>query len=226
MNKGRGVSRQKRVEGRTDSADERSEPALRTVPIQARALQSVDVILNTAAQLLDEVGLERFNTNLLAERANVRVRTVYRYFPNKYAVLLALAQQMTQEWDDWMDREFAMLADPKQDWETEQRRITPSLLKKIAERPGELTLLKSMGTIPGLIELDNRFFERWSLKMSAAFKQRGVALPTGQLRNICRVSLMSTTAGVDQYFRLEKAERPQFLSELINMQIAYLRLYL
>jgi hypothetical protein len=37
---------------------------------------------------------------------------------------------------------------------------------------------------------------------------------------------MSTTAGVDQYFRLEKAERTHFLNELINMQIAYLRLYL
>ncbi len=216
----------KRANRRSMSSEGRSEPALRTVPIQARALQSVEVILNAAAQLLDEVGLERFNTNLLAEQANVRVRTVYRYFPNKYAVLLALAQRMTQEWDDWMDREFVKLADPKQDWETEQRRITPSLLKKIAERPGELTLFKSMGMIPGLLELDRLFFERWTLKMSVAFKQRGVMLPSAQIRNVCRVSLISTTAGVDQYFRLEKAERPHFLSELINMQIAYLRIYL
>ena len=47
-------------------------------------------ILETAAELVDEVGVVGFTTNLLAERAGIRVRTIYRYFPSKLGVLNAL----------------------------------------------------------------------------------------------------------------------------------------
>jgi AcrR family transcriptional regulator len=186
----------------------------------------VEHILNTAGRVLDEVGLEGFNTNLLAERAKVRVRTIYRYFPDKYAVILALTRRMAEEWDERMDGHFRKLSDPTHDWEPEQRLIIPLLLKQIAERPGGRTIIKFIGVIPQLKELDQLLLERLSKKMSSALKQRGVKLPSARLDSICRVSLLSVTAGVDTYFRVENARRAQFLREWINMQIAYLRMYL
>ena len=60
---------------------------LRNVPTQARSRETFEKILATAVELLDELGWDGFNTNLLAERAGVRVSAVYRYFPNKEAVL-------------------------------------------------------------------------------------------------------------------------------------------
>ncbi|MBS0417754.1 MAG: TetR/AcrR family transcriptional regulator [Proteobacteria bacterium] len=198
---------------------------LRAVPMQARAKQSVEDILHTAARLLDEVGLDGFNTNLLAERAGVRIRTVYRYFPDKYAVLMALAAGMMKQWDEWMDREFQKLADPNQDWETEQRRIIPLLLKNIRQ-PGGVSVLKAIAAIPQVMESDMLLLDRMSEKMSAALKQRGIKLPPARLHSVCKVSLLSVNSGVEVYFRLEETQRAQFLSELINMQIAYLRLYL
>ena len=39
---------------------------------------------------MDEVGLERVTTELIATRAGVNVATVYKYFPNKHAVLAEL----------------------------------------------------------------------------------------------------------------------------------------
>ena len=83
---------------------------LRVSPRQARARETVARILDTAAVLLDEVGVDDFNTNLLAERAGVRVRTVYRYFPNKSAVILALAERVVSEWDAWALDELARFA--------------------------------------------------------------------------------------------------------------------
>ena len=48
---------------------ERAIPSeLRVPPRQKRARQTVRHILDTAAVLLDEVGVDDFNTNLLAER--------------------------------------------------------------------------------------------------------------------------------------------------------------
>ena len=61
-------------------------------PRQARAKASVAVILEAAAQLLEAHGEAGFNTNVVAERAGVSIGTLYRYFPDKRAILAALAE--------------------------------------------------------------------------------------------------------------------------------------
>src|SRR5262249_61882136 len=65
----------------------------RRIPRQARATETVDVILEAAAQILQAGGLAAFTTNAVAERAGVSIGTLYQYFADKDAVLLALAKQ-------------------------------------------------------------------------------------------------------------------------------------
>lgn len=74
-------------------------------PLQERAKRTYEAILAAAAELLVEVGVERISTNLIAESAGITVPALYRYFPNKYAVLHALGallmdrqNQVFQEW--------------------------------------------------------------------------------------------------------------------------------
>ena len=74
----------------------------KNVPRQARAIKTYEAILEAAAALLIEVGVERISTNLIAERAGVTVPALYRYFPNKYSVLNELGSRM-------MDRQNAVL---------------------------------------------------------------------------------------------------------------------
>lgn len=59
-------------------------------PRQERAKRTYEAILSAAAELLVEAGVERISTNIIAERAGITVPALYRYFPNKYAVLNAL----------------------------------------------------------------------------------------------------------------------------------------
>ena len=70
-------------------------------PQQDRAKRTYEAILAAAAELLVEVGVERISTNLIAERAGITVPALYRYFPNKYAVLNALGARL-------MDRQNAV----------------------------------------------------------------------------------------------------------------------
>jgi AcrR family transcriptional regulator len=65
----------------------------RRTPRQARAQATVDSILEAAAQVLQAGGAARFNTNAVAERAGVSIGTLYQYFPDKGAVLLAVARR-------------------------------------------------------------------------------------------------------------------------------------
>ncbi|MCU1543653.1 MAG: TetR/AcrR family transcriptional regulator [Microbacteriaceae bacterium] len=46
--------------------------------------------MNAAAAVVDEIGYERLTTAMVAERAGASIGTVYRYFPDRIAVLQAL----------------------------------------------------------------------------------------------------------------------------------------
>lgn len=69
---------------------------IRKIPRQRRARESVDFVLEAAAQVLETTGEAGFNTNSVAERAGVSIGTLYRYFPDKQSILRALALQETE----------------------------------------------------------------------------------------------------------------------------------
>jgi AcrR family transcriptional regulator len=63
---------------------------VRKAPGQARSKETVNVILEASARILESEGLRGFNTNAVAAKAGVSVGSLYQYFPNKDAILLAL----------------------------------------------------------------------------------------------------------------------------------------
>jgi len=62
----------------------------RKEPGQARSQETVGVILEASARILESDGMRGFNTNAIAARAGVSIGSLYQYFPNKDAILLAL----------------------------------------------------------------------------------------------------------------------------------------
>ncbi|MFD1796980.1 TetR/AcrR family transcriptional regulator [Paracoccus aurantiacus] len=69
----------------------------RKIPTQARAKASVDAILEATAQILQQDGVGALTTNAIAEKAGVSIGTLYQYFPDKNAILIALARQELAE---------------------------------------------------------------------------------------------------------------------------------
>lgn len=65
----------------------------RKVPTQSRAALTVEAILEGAAQVLEECGLERYTTNAIAARAGVSIGSLYQYFPTRDAVTVALIER-------------------------------------------------------------------------------------------------------------------------------------
>lgn len=60
---------------------------MRKTPRQKRSESTVDDISEAAIQLLDTAGAAKFTTNHVAERAGVSIGSLYRYFPDKGAIL-------------------------------------------------------------------------------------------------------------------------------------------
>ena len=97
-------------------ADHGRKRPVRTEPTQRRSTQRLDALLDAAADIVDEQGFERLTTQMVAERAGSSIGTVYRYFPDRVAVLHALRERCVRrfrervadtmeraELDDWWD---------------------------------------------------------------------------------------------------------------------------
>jgi len=65
----------------------------RRKPTQARARATMDMIFEATARIIERDGIAALNTNRIAERAGVSIGTLYEYFPNKDAILIAMARQ-------------------------------------------------------------------------------------------------------------------------------------
>ena len=72
----------------------------KTKPQQRRAHSTYDAILEAAGELLAEVGVERLSTNLVCKRAGLTPPALYRYFPNKYALLKELGARLMTVQDE------------------------------------------------------------------------------------------------------------------------------
>lgn len=76
-------------------------------PTQARGQDTYEVVLATAGEMLVDMGFEQLTTNAICQRAGLTPPALYRYFPNKYAILKALGDRLMARQDDlvmaWID---------------------------------------------------------------------------------------------------------------------------
>ena len=69
----------------------------RRKPTQARARATMDMIFEATARIIERNGIAALNTNRIAERAGISIGSLYEYFPNKDAILIAMARQRLAE---------------------------------------------------------------------------------------------------------------------------------
>jgi AcrR family transcriptional regulator len=151
MNRGVRVRSSTRVPRRTKGA----ELDLRRTPMQARGQATFERILDATAELLDKVGTEALTTNLISRTADVNVATLYQYFPNKQAVLLALFKRQNETRVEIGKQMISGLAHSP-DW----RRMIGNGVQAVAEarrRAGGATALRlAMRSSPDLLEHDRQ----------------------------------------------------------------------
>jgi AcrR family transcriptional regulator len=69
----------------------------RKLPKQERSEATVESILDAAAQVFERHGYAAGTTSRIAERAGVSIGSLYQYFPNKDAILVALVHRHLAE---------------------------------------------------------------------------------------------------------------------------------
>ena len=132
----------------------------RKKPTQARSRLTVASILEAATQVLDAEGEPSLTTKLVAERAGVSIGTLYQYFPNRDAILLALAEEERQRIARSM-RKLAEKIDPSGPIDP-AREFIRGLIRFYTRRTGakrQYTLLEAAKSGQGKPTLQDEFVE-------------------------------------------------------------------
>src|SRR3954454_11994851 len=84
--------------------------SLRTMPVQARGRDKLVRMLEVADRLIAVEGADAITTTRIAADAGISVGSVYRYLPNRGAIIEALAQFYLGRLEERMDELVANLA--------------------------------------------------------------------------------------------------------------------
>lgn len=111
---------------------------IRNEPVQARSAARLTALLDAAAHVVHEIGYERLTTAMVADRAGASIGTVYRYFPDRIAVLQSLAARHGER---TMDTALAEISDPAHpDWFIALGNVFDSLKNAFRDEPGFASL--------------------------------------------------------------------------------------
>lgn len=105
-------------------------------PTQRRSRQTVEAILAAAAQVFEERGYAGGTTNRIAERAGVSIGSLYQYFPDKDAVLVALMERHVREGTGLLTRRMAGFSAPDVPLRASLRNLIASTIEIHSRAPG------------------------------------------------------------------------------------------
>ena len=197
---------------------------MRKKPRQQRAGATVAAIVEAAAQVLQKEGEEGLTTAKIADRAGVSIGSIYQYFPNKEAILLALIRREREAIGAEVARTIAEV-EPRTGEEV-VRAVIATLLIAFRPRRKRRQLVALMAALS--VDRDNSGLElrdRVGGLIVAASRQYP-DLASRPLSEIAAYVLVRAVLGAIRSAVVENArilDDPEFEEELCRLAIAFLR---
>jgi len=160
----------------------------RSSPKQERSKRRAKQIMEATAQLLEQVGFDETTTILIAKELGISVGSLYHYFPNKQAILRAIAEGWLQEWDTTLDI-ISELPIETMDPMAICRQLTEILLVVYKQQKGILPLVEAMYAVPELRDLDSQHDKQVVRCMSEVFKRMGIIQSKNEMSRIAVIYL-------------------------------------
>jgi AcrR family transcriptional regulator len=202
----------------------RTDLAKRAAPRQARSRATIEHVLEVSAELLEEVGLDSFNTNLLATRAGVGTRAIYRYFPNKFAIIVALAERFRDLEREWVGDLKELAGSP--DWREAVRQAISGYFSAASRRRGYAALRVASQAVPQLKALDDELSLELARDLAKGLRALGVAVPARHLAALSRTIIEAANRILDVALQCDEAEAKLLVRELQRMIVSLLSQYI
>ena len=152
-------------------------------PKQKRSRVRVQLILEATLGVLEDDGIKALSTNSIAARAGIPVSSIYQYFPDKEAVLIAV-------YEDYFEAIYAAY----DEFDTDENRKLPwqefctALTKNVAAAETrhhiDSELETALGLYPKLMEIDRRHEDRIAERIVDSFTHLGSSWPRPKLKRL------------------------------------------
>jgi AcrR family transcriptional regulator len=142
----------------------------RKTPAQSRSQETVAVIVEAAARVLEEIGFEGFNTNAVAERAGVSIGSLYQYFRNKDALIASLIERQAEPFVQVLE------SLPEESFQAALRRVIDVSVRQQLQRPELARLLDFAEKQAAFQVLAERTVERIQAVLTELIARSGAPL--------------------------------------------------
>lgn len=183
-------SSKKMIPSSTD-VEQTKDVAPRNAPVQGRSKLRSKQIIDATGELLERVGLDDLNTILIAKEVGISIGSLYHYFPNKHAILYAMAMRWLDEIEAVLN-EFETWPIENMDFNELISKLLNTNLKVYRKQKAILTLVQAMFSVPELRNLDIQHDELVIKKMAEVFKRMGIGHHLKERERLARVYLEAT----------------------------------
>ncbi len=199
-----------------------SSTPLRRQPKQERSKARVELILEAAALVFDQVGYEAATTHLIAEKADTAIGTLYQFFPDKAALFNALELRHVERVHAmWAQTDFDIIA------QIPLRFMVNGLVKNVTElfeNPVSRVVFMAFFTSRQIFQsIDDRMTQDAIQFMAKILRSRNGKLPNIQCDLLAEVCVHSSNALILTLLRSSDLDRRQQLTQQIeDLLVAYL----
>ena len=173
--------------------EQTKDVAPRNAPVQGRSKMRSKQIIDVTGELLERVGLDDLNTILIAKEVGISIGSLYHYFPNKHAILYAMAMRWLEEIEAVLN-EFETWSIETMALDGLVSKMLNTNLKVYKKQKAILTLVQAMFSVPELRQLDYQHDELVIRKMAQVFKRMGIPHHLKERERLARVYLETTHA--------------------------------
>jgi AcrR family transcriptional regulator len=225
-------SRRNRVDATDAAAPRRKSTAspaaavplgTKVTPSRAGGVSTFEALLATAGDLLGEVGFESLSTNLICSRAGMTPPALYRYFPNKYAVLKELGRRLMQAQDEavfaWIDGGGLVTA-TQAEAVASYKRIQTQVIAISRNHPGGIWIMRALRAAPILHAVQTESRDDVAQHLADAVRDQYPSLTDAQLLAATRVSTQMMYGAIEMALESPELEA-QITNEACWMVSAY-----
>jgi AcrR family transcriptional regulator len=204
---------------------ERAEVRLRRQPQQLRGQQRIHKILNAAEELFAEVGYGNATTNAIAARAETSIGSLYQFFPNKEAILRAIALRYMEELRELFDQTLTSEALKTLSLPLFLERLIYSLAQLRESHAGFRPLFLASQVSPEVVEHTTELHQEIMQRVYQLLALRNPALSEYQCMVCARTCVALFQTLMSLAMGLQGQERVDQLNELRTVLLYYLQTY-
>lgn len=171
------------------------ENRMRAKPNRAKGEETAARILEATGILLETQGYDALNTNRIAQAAGINIATLYKYYPNKQSILIAMTKRNRGDWLDAAGQSVASVG-AGADWRATLEAIMDFAAQRRINQPGGKAMRLAMRISPELQPFDREETEVTASFLSKLLVERG-GLERTYADQVARVAVEIGTSILD-----------------------------